>query len=346
MFMKSCARMTGIRKILDCILLALIVVLAIAITKTIGWRPFIGPRRRTLTARRFESTPLRLARGKYLVQNVTLCILCHSEHNFKAPGAPVIEGALLAGAHIEEEGLPGDVYSANLTPDPETGAGAWSDDQWARAIREGIGHDGRALFPMMPYEHFRSMSDDDVAAVVVYLKTVQPVKHRQPSTKLTFPVNYLIKTVPEPLTAPVSEPDRSTPEKRGAYLVEMATCADCHSPSDDQGQAIPGLDFSGGNVFVGPWGSVASANVTPDVSGISYFDEKQFIRVMRTGMVGARTLSPVMPTALFRGMTDGDVSDIFAYLKTLKAVHHRVDNNLPPTYCKLCRQKHGAGDQN
>lgn len=170
--MKPRARTTGIGKILGYILLALIVVLAIAITKTIGWRPIIGPRRRTLTARQFESTPLRLARGKYLVQNVTLCILCHSEHNFKAPGAPVIEGALLAGAHIEEEGLPGDVYSANLTPDPETGAGGWSDDQWARAIREGIGHDGRALFPMMPYEHFRSMSDEDLAAVIVYLKTV------------------------------------------------------------------------------------------------------------------------------------------------------------------------------
>jgi hypothetical protein len=152
--------------------------------------------------------------------------------------------------------------------------------------------------------------------------------------------------LPGQLTGPVSEPDRSTPEKRGAYLVQMATCSDCHSPSDDQGREIPGLDFSGGNLFVGPWGNIASANVTPDASGISYYDEKHFIQVMRTGMVGARTLSPVMPTTLFRGMTDGDLSDIFVYLKTLKAVHHRIDNSLPPTYWKLCRQKHGAGDQN
>jgi hypothetical protein len=163
------------------------------ITKTIGWRPIIGPRHRPLTARKFESTPQRLARGQYLVQNVTLCILCHSEQNFKAPGTPIIPGTLFAGIHFDEEGLPGDVYSANRTPDAETGAGAWTDDQWARAIREGIGHDGRALFPMMPYEHFRSMSDEDVAAVIVYLKTIQPIKHREPSTKLVFPVNYLIK---------------------------------------------------------------------------------------------------------------------------------------------------------
>jgi cytochrome c553 len=338
--------MKRIGKILGYIFLALIVVLAIAITKTVGSRPIIGFRQRALTARKFEPTPQRLARGEYLVRNVTLCVLCHSEHNFKPPGSPVIACTLFAGARFEEEGLPGDVYSPNLTPDPETGAGSWSDDQWSRAIREGIGHDGRALFPMMPYRHFRSMSDEDVAAVIVYLKTIPPVTHRLPPTNLAFPVNYLIKAAPEPLTGPVSEPDQSTPEKRGAYLVEMATCADCHSPSDDHGQKIPGLDFSGGNVFVGPWGNIASANITPDASGISYYDEKHFIQVMRTGMVGARTLSPLMPTTLFRGMTEGDLSDIFAYLKTLKAVGHRVDNTLPATYCKLCRQKHGAGDQN
>ena len=344
--MKSTSRMKNIGKILGCILLGLIGVLAVVITRTIGWRPIIGPRHRALTARKFENTPQRLARGEYLVQHVALCILCHSEHNFKEPGFPVVPGTLLAGAHLDEDGLPGDVYSPNLTPDPETGAGRWSDDQLARAIREGIGHDGRALFPMMPYEHFRSMSDEDVAAVVVYLRTVEPIKHTQPSTKLVFPVNYLIKSVPEPLTRPVPDPDRSTSEKRGAYLVQMATCSDCHSPSDDQGRVIPGLDFSGGNLFVGPWGSVASANITPDASGISYYDEKLFIQVLRTGMVGVRSLSPLMPTSLFRGMTDADLADIFAYLKTLKAVHHRIDNSLPATYCKLCRQKHGAGDQN
>ena len=335
-----------IGKILGYSLVALITAFAVAITKTIGWRPIIGARHRALTTRKFESTPQRVMRGEYLVQHVTPCILCHSEHNFKEPSAPVIQGMLLAGAHIEEQGMPGDVYSPNLTPDPETGAGRWSDDQLSRAIREGIGHDGRALFPMMPYGHFRFMSDEDVAAVVVYLRTIQPVKHQQPSTKLVFPVNYLIKAVPEPLTGPVPEPDRSTPEKRGAYLVQMSTCSDCHSPSDDHGNPIPGLDFSGGNVFVGPWGSVASVNITPDASGISYYDKELFIQVMRTGMVGARPLSFVMPTSLFHGMTDDDLCDIFAYLKTLKAVHHRIDNNQPPTYCKLCRQKHGAGDQN
>ena len=333
-------------KILGWLLLVLVAILAVVITRTIGWRPIIGPRSRALTARKFESTPARLARGEYMVQHVSPCVMCHSGHDFKQPGFPVTPGTMLAGIRFEEEGMPGEVYSPNITSDPETGAGNWSDDQLARAIREGIGHDGRALFPMMPYGKLRAMSDEDLASVVVYLRTVPPVPHKQPDTKLIFPVNRLINGAPDPIDSPVPELDRSTAEKRGAYLARLATCADCHNAGDEHAQDIPGLEFSGGNVFVGPWGSVASANITPDPSGISYYDEKLFIQTMRTGSVGARPLNPLMPWPIFRGMTDGDLSDIFAYLKTVKPVHHRVDNTLPATYCKICRQKHGAGDQN
>ncbi len=333
-------------KILGWLLLIVIAILAVVITRTIGWRPVIGPRARALKGRKFESTPARLARGEYLVQHVTPCVMCHSAHDFNQPGFPLIPGTMLAGIHFDEQGMPGEVYSTNITPDPESGAGKWTDDQLARAIREGIGHDGRALFPMMPYQRLHAMSDEDLASVVVYLRTVPAVPHKQPDTKLIFPVNRLINGAPEPIDVPVPEPDRSTPEKRGAYLVRLATCADCHNTGDEHGQDIPGLEFSGGNVFVGPWGSVASANITPDPSGISYYDEKLFIQTIRTGSVGVRPLNPVMPWPIFQGMTDRDLADIFAYLRTLKPVHHRVDNSLPPTYCKLCRQKHGAGDQN
>ena len=71
-----------------------------------------------------------------------------------------------------------------------------------------------------------------------------------------------------------------------------------------------------------------------------------FLEVMRTGVNGARKLAPIMPWMYFRDMTAGDLRDLFAYLRTLKTVKHRIDNTLPPTLCKLCRQKHGAGDQN
>src|ERR1700733_11016136 len=150
-------------------LLVLAGVLVVAISLTIGWRPFLGPRTRALTDRKFEATPERLARGRYLANAVSGCIFCHSEHDWKAPGGPVLETKLAAGQVFALVGLPGTVVAPNITPDSTTGAGSWSDDQLARAIREGIGHDGRTLFPLMPYEHFRTMSDEDVASVGVYL---------------------------------------------------------------------------------------------------------------------------------------------------------------------------------
>jgi mono/diheme cytochrome c family protein len=298
-----------------------------------------------LTSRQFESTPQRRARGEYLVQNVSGCAVCHSVRDFTKHDNPVLPGTLLAGSRIDDPGMPGTVCAPNLTPDPETGVARWSDDQLARAIREGIGHDGRALFPMMPFTSYRSLSDEDLASIIVYLRSIPATQHFQPPTKLDFPVNLLIRTVPTPITEPVSEPDRSTPAQRGAYLVKIAVCAECHSPGDHNG-TIPGMDFSGGKVFTGDWGNAASANITPDPSGIPYYDEKRFIQVLRTGFVGARKLNQIMPWSTYRGMTDADLADIFAYLKTLKPVRHHVDNSLPATFCKLCRHKHGGGDQN
>ena len=168
------------------------------------------------------------------------------------------------------KGFPGKVYAPNITPDPETGAGSWSDDQLARAIREGVGHDGRALFPFMPYPDFRAMCDEDLASIIVYLRSLPPVRRQLPTTDLIFPVKYLIRSVPQPLDAPVLEPDVSTPEKRGRYLVTLAGCEDCHTPQDAHGQPLPGMDFAGGLILDGPWGRVASANITPEPSGISY----------------------------------------------------------------------------
>jgi mono/diheme cytochrome c family protein len=242
------------------------------------------------------------------------------------------------------KGFPGKVYAPNISPDRETGAGSWSDDQLARAIREGVGHDGRALFPFMPYQDFRALSDDDVASIIVYLRSLPPVRQPRPPTELVFPVNYLIRGVPEPLTEVVPEPDLSTPEKRGKYLVTIAGCTDCHTPQDDKGQPLAGLDFAGGFVLDGPWGRVASANITPDASGIPYYDEALFAQVMRTGYVKARKLNQIMPWHSYRAMTDEDLAAMFAYVQTFKPVQHHVDNSQPAAYCKVCRQTHGSAN--
>jgi mono/diheme cytochrome c family protein len=135
----------------------------------------------------------------------------------------------------------------------------------------------------------------------------------------------------------------STPAGRGAYLVNMGTCSDCHTPLNPKFDPIPGMEMAGGN----PMGEgVNSANLTPDASGIGYYDEALFVQTMRTGSVRARKLNSAMPWWIFRNMTDDDLKAVFAYLRTLKPVHHMVDNTEKPTQCKLCGQKHGLGDRN
>ena len=328
------------------VVLCLVAVLAVGITMTIGWRPFIGPRVRPLTDRVFERTPERLARGKYLVEAVAPCMDCHSPHDWTQHDAPITPGMEGAGGDFSGmKGLPGRVVAPNITPDPETGAGTWSDDALARAIREGIGHDGRTLFPMMPYENFRQLPDEDLASIVVYLRSIPAVRNQLPATEIIFPVKYLIRSVPEPILTPVPPSDLSSPVKRGEHLVKIAGCGDCHTPQD-RGQPLAGMELGGGQIFDGPWGKVAAANLTPDPSGIPYYDETMFLQAIRTGYVKARPLNPIMPWHIYRNMTDEDLQSIFAYLKTLKPVKHLVDNTEAPTYCPVDKTMHGGGDKN
>jgi mono/diheme cytochrome c family protein len=107
---------------------------------------------RPLTDRTFERTPERLARGKYLVNGIGECFACHGPYEANAPGWPPVRGKEGSGLDNVSAETPG-VVAANLTPDRETGIGNWTDDMLARAIREGVGHDGRLLHPtIMPYE--------------------------------------------------------------------------------------------------------------------------------------------------------------------------------------------------
>ena len=321
-------------------ILVLLLLVALGITFTVGWRPVIGAKKRPLTSRKFEVTPARLQRGDYLVHAVMHCMGCHSKFDAKAnpPALAPQEGS--GQVLFEEGGLR--IIAANITSDADTGIGKWSDDAIARAIREGIAADGTTLFPAMPYEHFRHLSDEDLASIVVFLRSLPPAHSELPPNKIPFPISRLIQGVPQPVTEPVPEPDVSTPAKRGAYLVKMATCTDCHTPRDPRFNPIPGMEMAGGN----PMGEVYSANLTPEASGIGYYDEALFIQTMRTGSVRGRVLNPFMPWWLFRNMTDDDLRAMFAYLRTLKPVHHLVDNTEKPTLCKLCGQKHGLGDRN
>jgi len=324
----------------------LLAIVVIGLPLLLGVRPFIGPKARPLTDRRFESSPARIERGKYLVTSGTApCALCHSPMDTSGGGLRVVPGKELTGRSFAPDGV-SFATAMNLTPDPETGIGNLSDDQLARAIREGLSHDGRTLFPVMPYLSFSGMSDEDLASIVVYLRSVPPVHNPLTPSAIPFPLNRIMNGLPTPIEAPVSA-DLSTPEKRGAYIARMAVCADCHSPRDDRGNRPAGMDYSGGTgmPFEGRK-TIFSANITPGVNGIPYYTEDLFIEVMRTGKVKARALDPMMPTAYYRNMTDADLKDLFAYLKSLAPVDHYVDNTQAPTKCERCQLTHGGGERN
>jgi mono/diheme cytochrome c family protein len=325
-------------------ILVIITLVVASISFTIGWRPLIGAKKRALTDRKFEATPQRLARGKYLVDGVVGCFGCHTDQDWSKPGAPPVAGKEGSGHSWADQDMPW-LVAPNITPDKETGAGNWSDDMLARAIREGIGHDGRTLFPIMPYPSYRQMSDEDLASVIAYVRTVPAVSNQLPTTKMPFPLNFLMQNMPQPVDAPVPAPAQSTPVARGAYLVKMGACAGCHTPQE-KGEDMPGMDFAGGFLMHEPKGDVVSANITPAPSGIGYYNDTSFVMAMRVGKVGARPLHASMPWYFYGKMNDDDLRSVFAFLLTLKPVKHQLDNTEPPTYCRLCKQKHGFGKTN
>jgi mono/diheme cytochrome c family protein len=286
----------------------------------------------------------RRERGRYLVEGPAHCFMCHSDIDPSREGLPPREGHEGGGqSPFCEVNLPW-LTAPNISPDPDTGAGRWSDAQFARAIRQGIGADGRTLFPMMPYPLFRSMSDEDLASVIAYLRSIPPVRKAQPPSKLPEPVKASLRPLPPPGEVPA--PDPADRVAVGAYLTRIANCTGCHTPIDGQGASLAGMDWAGGLNLVGPWGDVHSVNLTPDPSGIPYYTEEHFLKVMHTGDVGGRRLNPIMPWGYFRKMTDDDLKAIYAYLKTLTPVKHRIDNTSPRTPCRVCGGAHGLGEMN
>jgi mono/diheme cytochrome c family protein len=300
---------------------------------------FRPSRARPLTSVHFEYTPARLKRGEYLVA-VARCFSCHSETDPKTDWP--LPGVAGAGA-IRQQMIR--LAYPNITPDSETGSGFWTDDMLARAIREGWGHDGRPLIEIMPYTEFSHVWDEDVASIIVYLRSIPPVRHSLPKTKIPLPLNFVLRGSQRPLLrGPVSPPNVSDRIKTGEYLAHIGNCSNCHDGTDRDGHTLP---YGGGQIISDHGEKVAAAaNLTPDASGISYYDDALFVGAIRTGHVGARELAPAMPWRYFRNFTDEDLKSLFAYLRTLKPVRHRVDNTEPPTFCKLCGQTHGGGRLN
>ncbi|MES1245511.1 MAG: cytochrome C [Acidobacteriota bacterium] len=315
------------------------VVLALVVLGVAGVALYVTlskPAQRPASTETVEITPARVQRGEYLAKHVAACFACHAKPDWTRYAGPPQGPPGAGGDCLQGKGIPGAICSANITPDKETGLGDWTDGEILRAMREGVDRDGKALFPLMPYEEYSRMSDEDAKAIVAYLRSMPAVSYEAPQTHLDFPVGHFIKQVPKPLSGPVAEPDRSDPVRYGDYLTNIGACKFCHSPVDQKHQLIPGKLFSGGHMLFGQWGLVRSANLTSHETGLGNRSKAEFIGLFRAFSDPA-TAPKVqdghntgMPWWAYSGMSDEDLGAIYDYLRSLPPVENRVEKWPPP----------------
>jgi mono/diheme cytochrome c family protein len=260
-------------------------------------------------------------RGEYLVNGPVGCGNCH---NARAEDMSFIPGKELAGGfHIIDPAF--EVYAANITPDPDTGIGSWTDEEIITAIRTGKTRDGKIIFPPMPVPTYNLMSDDDVKAIVAYLRTVKPVHNEVPESSYKVPQ----QAMPPAKGAPA--PDPSDKVAYGGYIVNaLAHCFECHTPFTKE--MIPDetkVGAGGFELVLAPGVTFVSANITPDPeTGIGNWTDDEIKRAMTKGISkDGRRLSPPMPYSFFANMKAEDLDAVVAYLRTVPPVVNKVERS-------------------
>jgi hypothetical protein len=287
------------------------------------------------------STPDLVKRGEYQVEHVAFCTHCHSDPQTDRWAMPEKAGSKASGGFCWDDKMhfPGKMCAANITPDRDTGLGAWSDGEILRAMREGVDRKGAALFPLMPYLNYAKMSDNDAKSVIAYLRTLAPVSRARPERELKPPLNIIVKFMPKPLEGSVPEPDRADRTAYGKYLVKIGSCETCHTPVNEKHEPLPGMAFAGGQEFLFPWGgSVRSSNLTPHETGLGGRTKEAFIALFKSftdPAVANVPVSPrentVMPWLKIAGMTEEDLGAIYDYLRTVPSVANSVEKRPAPT---------------
>lgn len=279
--------------------------------------------------------PATIARGEFIYKYAAACWGCHS------PSGLIVD--LPSGGYeydLRDFG-PGFGFfrTPNITSDVETGIGGWTDGELVRAIREGIGKDGRTLF-IMPARAFNRMSDDDALAIAAYLKSIPPVKNQIPPQEYSFFIKALyafgmIKPQP-PVTEPVTAPPRGVTVEWGKYLANhVATCSDCHTGFDqNSGVFFEDSLFMGGNFRIDePFGTVPEEKIEPiwaygpnltqdQETGIGKWTEEDFVTMLKSGMgPDGKVRATAMPYPFYKMWDDDDLRAMYQYFRTLKPVH-------------------------
>jgi mono/diheme cytochrome c family protein len=252
-----------------------------------------------------------ILKGKQLVFGAAHCADCHSKANADSL-LTLGQEVPLSGGYLFDMPI-GKMYTPNITPDTVTGIGRYTDGEIARSLRYGVGPDGTAMFDFMP---FHNTSDEDLAAIISYLRAQKPVRNEVPGHSF----NVLGKVIRAFLIKPVG-PDGEVPKAvakdstavYGKYLAtSVANCSGCHTKRDMMTGAYTGELFAGGLEIEG----LVTPNLTTDSSShIFYWGQDDFINRFRQGKLNPK--SP-MPWNSFKRMDSVDLKAIYKYLKTLE----------------------------
>jgi len=273
--------------------------------------------------------PAVIARGKYLVEGPAHCGDCH--------GAAELDAERHAGMKVPFSGghewhLPlGVVRAPNITSDPETGIGKLTDREIARIFRHGVAPSGRAVLPFMP---FANLSDEDLTAVISYIRTFAPVKKpvvRMELNPLGVAVKALILEPKGPSGPIVASVPRGPTAEYGSYIANnIANCATCHSKIDMRTGERIGPAFAGGGEPIPNEGRRFQApNLTPHPTAgwITSWKEDDFVARFKSG---GRTEGSPMPWPSFARMSEDDLRALYRYLRTLPPVDNRIERTVLP----------------
>jgi mono/diheme cytochrome c family protein len=261
--------------------------------------------------------PKVIERGAY-VAALGGCVLCHTPIG---PQGPDMARPFAGGMTVKEAF--GTWTAPNITPDPETGIGAWSDEQIGAAIRDGVRPDGSKLHPVMPWPFFHGMTDDDTRALIAFLRVQKPVVHQVARSELP--------SMEIPLPPPSRVDPVDDPVGHGAYLAGIMHCVMCHTPMTEKGPDFSKAFAGGFHMELPPelaTGHFVSSNITPDeATGIGSWSEADIVKALRTMTRpdGTSIEGPMMMYApLWSQLTDDDATAIARFLKSLPPVKHKV----------------------
>ena len=249
-----------------------------------------------------------LERGTYLMNSIVACGNCHAQRDKQ--GRPIAELGLSGGEVFDEK--PFKAYASNITPDPETGVGKWTEAQLIRGIREGIRPDGSLIGPPMPIHMYRGISDDDARALVAYLRAQPPVKNVVPKYDLSH-------QAAAQLWAADQEDDRRAVAQQSGQIrrVPGRTSRPLHRLPHSVYLLSHASDIiigAGSTPFPGPGGVSVSRNLTP--TALKGWSDAEIARAIREGKSrDGSPLKPPMALWWYKNINDQDMAAIVAYLR-------------------------------